>query len=284
MLVRRFVARVAMALLAVLGAQAVPGVAAPIATAEPGPLIADSCSATVEGRPGQRVLLNPAALTDPIADVLDGLDPLGILVPQFRSTWNSSPAIPLGTVPSGGTVISGTRIADAVVGSLGRIPLLSGVVDALTPAVRAVLEVTCSLIVRDTTPTPTPTPRPAPPGTADPPPPSGPAAPGAPEAGTPPPSVVPPEYSIAGQAPQLDVPAVGIPPEGIAFNYGGNSVPQFGILGADAELLHSPRSAGSARALPAEADSLRQPLLLAVLLLALVATQLARTWLLRTRP
>lgn len=289
MRIRRLLAAVTLAVSAVLGTQSLPGIPAAAAMAAPGPLIADSCVTTVGGTPGQRVLLDPGALTDPIADVLAGLDPLGTLVPAFRSTWDSLPPIPLGTVPTGGTVFSGAHIADAAVGRLSELPLLGGVVDALTPTVRSVLKLTCSLVVRDTTPKPAPPPDSSPPAEPEPGPPPDAQPPDTQPPGAGPPGAVPPpqsspEYSIADEPPRLDVPAIGIPPEGIAFNYGGNSVPQFGILGADASLLNSPRAAGSAQALPAESDPLRRPLLLAVLLLALVATQLVRTWVLRARP
>ncbi|MEU6645392.1 hypothetical protein ABZ863_22960 [Saccharomonospora sp. NPDC046836] len=97
---------------------------------------------------------------------------------------------------------------------------------------------------------------------------------------------LPPGYSLGGD-PAIGVPELGLPPDGIAFQYDVDGVPRFGILGADGQntaLLNAQRAAGSAVALPAGTDTLRQPLTLAILLITLVSTQLLRRWLtVRTR-
>jgi hypothetical protein len=73
----------------------------------------------------------------------------------------------------------------------------------------------------------------------------------------------------------------GIPPDGVAYDYGPGGVPQVGNPGLAPTVLGS-RATGTAQALPANAeDDFQRPALLATLLLTLVGTQLIRTWILR---
>lgn len=271
------------------------------AEAAGGPVRAESCGAAVQGRPGTPVVLSPEAVLEPVTQLLAQLDPLGVLLRPFEQAWAGLPDITIGTVPVGQTVVAGTAVADAVLDELGQLPVLAPVIDALAPTVREVLALTCSVLVRDDSPQPGPPgaqpapgmPPPQPgvpaPGLPDP------AAPGVPQPGAPAPSSppspdagIPPGYvdpnGPGGDAAAIGVPELGLPPDGIAFQYNAGGVPQFGLLGQDARnpaLRNALRSSGSAVALPVEQDELRQPLVLAVLLVTLVGTQLARTWLLR---
>jgi hypothetical protein len=112
-------------------------------------IIAPNCTAVVEGAPGQLVTLNPLSLTAPIADLLAGVDPLGLLSGPFREAWRSGPPIPVGVVPATGeATIAGTAIADAVTARLGGLPVLGLVIRALTPAVRESLATTCGILAR----------------------------------------------------------------------------------------------------------------------------------------
>lgn len=131
------------------------------------PVIAPSCWSTVEGAPGQPVLLNPASVTEPVARALAGLDVLGVLTPAFRAAWAHTAPIPVGTVPEGRTEIAGTRIAEAVIARLGEIPVLGPVLEQLGSALRSTLASVCSILFRAV-------PLPLPAG----PPPSAPAEPG----------------------------------------------------------------------------------------------------------
>jgi hypothetical protein len=112
-------------------------------------IIAPNCTAVVDGTPGQLVALNPLSLTAPIADLLAGVDPLGLLSGPFREAWRSGAPIPVGVVPAAGeATIAGTAIADAVTARLGGLPVLGLVIRTLTPAVRESLATTCGIVAR----------------------------------------------------------------------------------------------------------------------------------------
>ncbi|KDN19203.1 hypothetical protein DV20_26465 [Amycolatopsis rifamycinica] len=230
------------------------------------------CSATVTGVPGERLALAPASVTEPVVSALSGLDPLGVLTGTFRSLWAGTAPIPLGTVPAGQAVISGTRIADAVVTRLGELPVLAPVLAPLVSTVRASLASVCGIVVRGEVPG-------APP--ADPP--STPANPapagGSPDGGTP---IAGRQWTIAavpgstaGGGAVFGTPIPGQLP-GAGFPAGAE-VPQAG--GQVPVALDARRSAGSAEALAApRGDALSWPVLAGILLLAAVSAQLVRRW------
>jgi hypothetical protein len=128
---------------------AAPAAAAQPATAPPAePVVASSCSAIVDGRPGQPVALDPRSVVEPIVAVLTPLDPLGVLVGPFRGVWSVLGPIPLGVVPEGQAEIPASRVADAVTARLSEIPLLGPVLGTLVPVVRDTLGTLCGLLVR----------------------------------------------------------------------------------------------------------------------------------------
>lgn len=234
-------------------------------------LVLGSCAATVEGQPGQQISLSPAAVGQPITDVLTKLDPLGVLVPPFQSTWNSLPPIPIGTGPG---AISGATIADAVVGRLRDLPLLAPVVDPLITPVRSALAAACGVLVRPVSPPPASGGAPSP------------AAPGQPAGGAAAPPVQPTGQAFPGQpaAPgvtPLPLPeASGLPLDGIAFTYTG--VPEVDPVRMEPQVVNTAlapnRADGLTASKPRPAGLL---ILLAALVLSLVVTQLVRTWVLR---
>lgn len=238
--------------------------------------VLDSCVATVHD--GEHLALNPAAVQQPIIDLLNPLDPLHVLVPAFRNGWAGQQPILL---PGGQAVIAGDQIATAVIDRLRGISALAPVIDVLAQPVRTVLSAGCRVTV-----TPGPPAAPPPGGT----PPAG----GAPKPGTPAPGSLAPGIpaDVPGSAATLlpgyvvgAVPGVpgegGLPPDGIAYNYDSSTVPQ--QSDADRLALSLARSAGTAEVLPGEGGArlLDRPVMLATLLLTLVGTQLLRVWVLR---
>ncbi|WP_020667781.1 hypothetical protein [Amycolatopsis nigrescens] len=244
------------------------------------PLVATGCASTVRGEPGAEVLLHPAAVAQPVLDVLAKVDPLGVLVPPVREVWSGMPPIPVGVVPAGTGVITGVTIADAVLLRLAEIPVLSPVFGAVAPPLRTVLAASCSIVVEGGPPDAPPPGNPGvPPGRGE---------PEVPPAAVPPPAAGVPPGTSDGAAPDGDRgPApegAGLPPAGISFGYNAGGVPEIGLTVADArqESRNQTRAAGSAEVLPyAGPGGFNRPVLLAALLLTLVATQLLRTWVLR---
>lgn len=247
-------------------------------------IVAPNCTAVVDGLPGQLVALDPLSLTDPIADLLAGVDPLGLLAGPFREAWQGGAPIPVGVVPAGGTTIAGTAIADAVIARLGELPVLGLVIQTLTPAVRESLTAACGILARARG-----------------------ALPGAPPSESPPPGQTP--GGGAGQAPGQPGGAAGSPvvpyrPSASERYYQGLSsvsyrAPGYGTaLGSLAEFgrrtpgaapvpraVSDPvpaRSAGDAEAMPATRDAVPPVVLLAVFLLAAVGALLVRRLVLRT--
>lgn len=293
---------VAGTLLVALAAAAAPARAAGTAA----PLVLDGCAAVVRAAPGQQIALSPDAVLQPIAGVLAKLDPLGVLVPPFETLWRALPAIPIGTAPAS---IPGSAIADAVIGKLRELPLLAPVIDVLDEPVRSVLSLTCGVLVQ---PVPPSSPPPAPSAGSTAPAPGGRPAPGGSGAGSPadpggragtPPngggtgtvpsassaSSVPSGSPAAGLPSVLDYPSLfnpsglpgpGVPPDGVAFNY--NDVPQIGPVKVNPQAVDATLMPGRAEAMAvSRSQSVGLPILLATLLVTLVATQLARVWVLR---
>ncbi|MGV9362585.1 hypothetical protein [Amycolatopsis sp. NPDC003731] len=245
------------------------------ALAAEAPVTVAECSATVTGVPGKQLALAPASVTEPVVSALSRLDPLGVLTGTFRSLWAGTAPIPLGTVPAGQAVISGTRIADAVVARLGELPVLAPVLAPLVSTVRASLAPLCSIVVRGEAPGAPPADSPATP--ANPTPPG--AAGGSPDGGTP---IAGRQWTIAavpgstaGGGAVFGTPIPGQLP-GAGFPAGAE-VPQAG--GQAPVVLDARRSAGSAETLAApRGDALSWPVLAGILLLAAVSAQLVRRW------
>jgi hypothetical protein len=243
---------------------------------------APTCSAVVDGAPGQEVVLAPQSVADTLAGVLAGLDPLGVLTEPFRTAWNSSGPIHLGTISAGETEISGSQVADAVAARLGEIPLLGPVLGQLMSTVRGVLDAVCGLLLRGVTPA-----APGSPGA-----PASPVQPGSPV--TPP---VPGSFDQNPGSADLIGTARGtvfgerLPGAFLSDTVSGlntasfstAAVPRPGSVVATerSALARLPQAAGSASTLQAAPDPLSQPVLLAMLALTIVSAQLVRRLALR---
>lgn len=259
-------------------------------SAAAGTLVLDSCAVTVQGEPGQLVSLKPAAVTPQIMAALAPLDPLNVLRPAFSGVWQALPPIALGSIGATDGLISGSAVGDAVLGDLRKISLLTPVIDALSPSVRALLGAHCGVTTKPATPAPAPASRPPagprPPAGGTPASPGAPATPGAPAAtGTTVTSPGVPGAVLGSQFPgvagQGGVPGPGIPPDRVAYDYGPAAVPQVPAVDARMQGLGG-QSTGSAEALPAASESgVSRSTLLAGLLLAFVGTQWFRRWALK---
>ncbi|SED22048.1 hypothetical protein SAMN04489727_6948 [Amycolatopsis tolypomycina] len=254
------------------------------------PVVLDSCAVTVHGEPGQLVSLKPAAVTPHLLSALAPLDPLNVLRPAFTGVWQALPPITLGSIGPADGLIPGSAVADAVLGALRPIPLLAPVIDALSPAVRAVLGANCGVTTKPGTPAPAPSSLPSRPSGGARPPAAGSTltstAPGTPAA-TGPTFTSPglPEAVLGSQFPAGagpgGIPGPGIPPDRVAYEYGPAAVPQVPAVDARMQGLGG-QSTGSAEALPAAADGgVGRTVLLAGLLVTLVGTQLFRRWALK---
>ncbi|MGW4059862.1 hypothetical protein ACWEGE_16370 [Amycolatopsis sp. NPDC004747] len=273
---------------------------AALATATPSaaaqPVVLDSCAVTVQGEPGQLVSLKPAAVTPQILAALAPLDPLNVLRPAFAGVWQALPPITLGSIGAADGVIPGSTVADAVLGELRRISLLAPVIDALSPALRGLLDANCRVTTKPGNPAPTsPPPAPAsspPPGGARPPATGG-SPPRATAGATPPATGATitspglPEAVLGTQFPgmagQGGIPGPGIPPDRVAYDYGPAAVPQVPAVDARMQGLGG-QATGSAEALPAAPrGGVSRETLLAGLLVTLMGTQLFRRWALRRK-
>jgi len=246
------------------------------------PVLASSCSANLRGLAGQQILLDPHAVTEPIAGALAKLDPLGVLAGPFRDAWNQLPPIPVGAIPAGDSVIAGTEIADAVVAQLRSIPVIAPALEALVPVVHASLSTACGILAHGD--------QPQPPGSGGP---TAPSQPGGPGSGGRGPSGGGSGQASAqtyepGQGARFGVPLSGLLSYGPALNAGVPGSPAdpgvTDVAGKNAALVNPQRPAGNAQALPAEPDGLSGPVLAAVLMLTLVGAQLVRVWVFRAQP
>ncbi|WP_236794988.1 hypothetical protein [Amycolatopsis sp. GM8] len=251
-------------------------IGAPAAAAEP--VTAPSCSSTVEGTPGQSVLLDPASVSEPVTRALAGLDPLGLLTPAFRKAWAGTAPIPLGTVPEGGAEITGSQISQAVIGRLGEIPLLGPVLQPLTSAVRGTLASLCAIVIRVE--------HPAPPATAKPPAPA-PVTPGAGATESP---ATGKGFTSNEGAGTPSVSAGAVFGSRLADLIPGPALYPMMAIGAPGSpanpplvVVPAPQTAGSAEALPAKDDGLSPVVLTALVVLTLVSAQLVRRWVLNPR-
>ena len=253
------------------------------------PLVATDCTALLTGASGQQVLMQPAAVLDPVLGALRPLDPLGLLTNSVRQAWLEQAPLPLGTVSSGDLLIPGTAVADATVQRLSTIPLVAPVLVPLTASVSSAVGSTCGVLVQQL--------RPQAPGAGDRQP------PGSTAPGTTPPSSSAPGGSAAstpsggrltaqensGSGATTTFGFADALPFGPTLNFGAPGSlpvpPQGGAApGAKpADVVSTQRPTGTAEALPVTHDELSQPFLLATLALTLVSAQLVRTWVLRMR-
>ncbi|MGW4208086.1 hypothetical protein ACWEIJ_08855 [Lentzea sp. NPDC004789] len=120
--------------------------AVPATAAEP--IVVGSCATSVQGTPGTPVSLSPAAVTQPITDLIRAIPLLGPpIADQFKPLFSQGKPIPIGAVQAGTTTISGATIANAVVAELQKLPLLGPVIGTLDKSVRSTLTSGCGVVV-----------------------------------------------------------------------------------------------------------------------------------------
>ncbi|MDT7786329.1 MAG: hypothetical protein QOF58_4748 [Pseudonocardiales bacterium] len=112
------------------------------------PIVVGSCATSVQGTPGTPVSLSPAAVTQPITDLIRAVPLLGPpLVKPFQDAFSQGKPIPIGAVQTGTTTISGATIANAVVAELQKLPLLGPIIVTLDQTVRSKLTSGCQVVV-----------------------------------------------------------------------------------------------------------------------------------------
>jgi hypothetical protein len=142
-LVRRLAAALAVAFV-IVTSSLIGGSTAAAAT----PIVVGSCAATVQGAPGTPVQLQPAAVLEPVVNIVKALDPLNLITPSVRSAVAGLPPIPIGAIPTGTATITGGQIANAVVGQLQKIPLLGPIIGAVSKGVQNTLTGICGVTVQ----------------------------------------------------------------------------------------------------------------------------------------
>ncbi|SMD09205.1 hypothetical protein [Lentzea albidocapillata] len=112
------------------------------------PIVAGSCATTVQGAPGTPVSLSPAAVTQPITDLVRAVPLLGPpLAEPFKQAFAQVKPMPIGAVQVGTTTIGGGTIANAVMAEVNKIPLLGPILGTLDKTVRTTLTQGCQVTV-----------------------------------------------------------------------------------------------------------------------------------------
>ncbi len=112
------------------------------------PIVVGSCATSVQGAPGTPVSLSPAAVTQPITDLVRAVPLLGPpLAEPFKQAFAQVKPIPIGAVQVGTTTISGGTIANAVMVEVNKIPLLGPILGTLDKTVRTTLTSGCQVTV-----------------------------------------------------------------------------------------------------------------------------------------
>ncbi|WP_086666962.1 hypothetical protein [Lentzea kentuckyensis] len=112
------------------------------------PIVVGSCATSVQGTPGTPVSLSPAAVTQPITDLIRAVPLLGPpLAEPFKQAFAQAKPMPIGAVQVGTTTISGATIANAVMAELQKLPLLGPILGTLDQTVRATLTSGCQITV-----------------------------------------------------------------------------------------------------------------------------------------
>ncbi len=113
------------------------------------PVVVGSCATTVQGAPGTPVALSPAAVLDPIVQLVRAVPLLGPpLAEPFRQAFSALPPIPIGAIGTGTGVITGGEIANKVNAELVKLPLLGPIIVTLSHGVRAELTKLCGVTVQ----------------------------------------------------------------------------------------------------------------------------------------
>jgi hypothetical protein len=137
----------AAAVLFAVGAAAAAAGSGSASAAEP--VVVGTCATTVQGAPGTPVSLSPAAVLDPLVQVIRAIPLLGPpLADPFRQAFSALPPIPIGAIPTGTGVITGGEIANKVNAELAKLPLLGPIIVTLANGVRAELTKLCGVTVQ----------------------------------------------------------------------------------------------------------------------------------------
>lgn len=130
----------------------VTGLAASGTASASQPIVVGDCSTTVRGEPGTPLTMSSAAVLSPVMNVVEAIPLLGKgLADQIRARVSSMGNIPLGTVPSADTSISGGTIAAAAVprikAAIQSIPLIGPVLGQIVSGVQGALSSGCGIVV-----------------------------------------------------------------------------------------------------------------------------------------
>lgn len=112
------------------------------------PIVVGSCAATVQGEPGTPVQLQPAAVLEPVVNVIRAVDLLGLITPAVQSAFAKMPPIPIGAIPTGTGTITAGQIANAVVAELNKIPLVGPVISKVAKDVQSTFAGVCGVTMK----------------------------------------------------------------------------------------------------------------------------------------
>jgi hypothetical protein len=116
------------------------------------PIVVGDCSTTVSGKPGTPLAMSPSAVLSPVLNVVRAVPLVGPgLAGQVKTRVTNMGNIPLGTLPSADTSISGGSIAAAAVprikSAIQSIPLIGPVLGQIVGGVQNVLASGCGIVV-----------------------------------------------------------------------------------------------------------------------------------------
>lgn len=271
-------------------------------------VLADTCSGTFDGSPGEPAEMRQSAVIGPVTDVVRSIPLIGAgTADAVANAMNAKGPIPLGAFPSSGSrTVSGGQIATQVVNEVNTIPVLGPVLSLVDSGVTQKLTALCGMTL-NAIPLPLPPPPPAatsnrpapPPSQAAPPPQNG--SPGQPAAGQPPApqpgepagvgSAAPGtgglgDYSGLGTVPSYDygsLPGMFTAPSVDYTSLPGTGSTPDGTSDTGQNRADSPTNlAGAANPLSGlSGQGIGMPVALAVLALGGVTAGLVRAWVLR---
>jgi hypothetical protein len=109
------------------------------------PIVVGSCAATVQGEPGTPVQLQPAAVLEPVVNVIQAVDLLGVITPAVKSAFAKMPPIPIGAIPTATGTITAGQITNAVVKELNKIPLVGPIIGTVTEGLQKTFAGLCGV-------------------------------------------------------------------------------------------------------------------------------------------
>jgi hypothetical protein len=113
------------------------------------PIVVGSCTASVQGTPGQPVSLAPGAVLGIVTDAVRAVPILGPpIAGAAGQAFAALPPIPIGALPNGTGYITGGTIANAVNAQLKKIPLLGPVLGTVLGTVQTQLTALCGVTVK----------------------------------------------------------------------------------------------------------------------------------------